>query len=279
MSCYFNILFEDDVAYNEASYTLFGWIALKTVPRQPERELLPLSRAALSAWRAARPGTTRVGVPPQVVFHFARFCIKECEMDAAVAALLQYDLYARPSEILEMNGLDLVRPVKSLSSVWGVIIGNADRERRTKTGATDDIVLADSRHRPWCGDLLRHVARSCLNQNVSVFSLSLSKYEDLFRRFSTMFKLTAGAFTPHTIRHSGPSFDAMHSFRTLAEIQQRGRWVSASSVQRYKKPGRLLLHASRLPPALKTDSPGILQAALTDILKRPWVIQSPVPTS
>ncbi len=73
MSCYFNCLFEDDVAYNEGSYTLFGWIALKAIPRQPERELLPLARAALSAWRAARPGITRVGVPPQVIFHFAHF--------------------------------------------------------------------------------------------------------------------------------------------------------------------------------------------------------------
>lgn len=32
-------------------YTLFGWIALKCVPVGPERDQLPLSRAALTAWR------------------------------------------------------------------------------------------------------------------------------------------------------------------------------------------------------------------------------------
>lgn len=278
MSCYFNCLFEDDAPYNEGSYTLFGWIALKAIPRQPERELLPLARAALSAWRAARPGTTRVGVPPQVIFHFARYCVKHSEIHAAVAALLQFDLYARPSEILDISGVDLVRPVKSLSDTWGIILGNADRERRTKTGATDDIILADSPHRLWCGRLLQHVARGCLNIDVPVFSLTLAKYEDLFRHFSSLFKLPAGTFTPHTIRHSGPSFDAIHKFRTLTEIQQRGRWASPSSVQRYKKPGRLLLHASRLPDALKNDDPRIIQAALTDILRCPWVTMSPEPT-
>eukprot|EP00434_Breviolum_minutum_P035825 symbB.v1.2.031726.t1/scaffold3703.1/size65852/5 len=112
-------------------------LLLKAIPRQPERELLPLARAALSAWRAARPGTTRVGVPPQVIFHFARYCIKHSEIHAAVAALLQFDLYARPSEILDISGVDLVRPVKSLSDTWGIILGNADRQRRTKTG--DDL--------------------------------------------------------------------------------------------------------------------------------------------
>ena len=46
MATYFSLLFDDGVSMTVASYTLFGWITLKTVPACPERDLLPLSRAA-----------------------------------------------------------------------------------------------------------------------------------------------------------------------------------------------------------------------------------------
>ena len=62
-----------------------------------------------------------------------------------------------------------------------------------------------------------------------------------------------GFFTPHTVRHPGPSYDAIHQLRSLPEIQQRGRWSCPGSVARYKRPGRLLLQASRLPPAFQNS--------------------------
>lgn len=68
---YFDFLFGHGDSYSGGSYTLFGWIALRVIPTGPERELLPLARAALAAWRSAKPGHARVGVPPQVVYSFA----------------------------------------------------------------------------------------------------------------------------------------------------------------------------------------------------------------
>ena len=126
MAIYFNALFDDGEPLNTASYTLFGWIALRTVPRSPERDLMPLSRAALTAWRGVRNSQMRVGLPPQVIYHFAAFCVAHDEHWAAAAVLLQYDLYARPSEMLEIRGRDLVPPVRNMSLHWGVIFGNAD---------------------------------------------------------------------------------------------------------------------------------------------------------
>ena len=38
MAAYFNLSFEDGASQNVASYTLFGWIALKCVPVGPERD-------------------------------------------------------------------------------------------------------------------------------------------------------------------------------------------------------------------------------------------------
>lgn len=137
MSIYFDQLFEDGC-------TLFGYIALKSVPDRPERDMFPLSRAALGAWRGSRAGSSRVGMVPQVIFHFAWYCVQQCEFDAATAALLQYDLYARPSEILQLRGRDLIPAVPAFHSPWGVLFGNADYGETTKSGSRDDVVLPDS---------------------------------------------------------------------------------------------------------------------------------------
>ena len=59
MSTFFNALFEDALGMNVASYSLFGWICLKMIPKQPERQLLPLSRAVLTAWRGISPGGSK----------------------------------------------------------------------------------------------------------------------------------------------------------------------------------------------------------------------------
>ena len=272
MSIFFHALFEDGAPQNTASYTLFGWIALRMVPTKPERDLLPLSRSALAAWRGISPVRARVGVPPQVVYQFAAFCVKNGNASAAAAVLLQYDLYARPSEILGVKGRDLVAPVEAMSSHWGLIFGNSDFGETTKVKAVDDVVFADSPHRPFAGRLLKFLSRSCLHLDVEIFPTTLTQYEELFRCFSKHHKLPSGLFTPHCIRHSGPSYDAIHAHRTFADIQARGRWSCAASINRYKKPGRLLLQASRLPSALQKFSQTDLDSTLTFILSHKWVM-------
>lgn len=54
--------------------------------------------------------------------------------------------------------------------------------------------------------------------------------------------------TPHSPRHSGPSNDILHGRMQLMDAQKRGRWVSASSVQRYEKHARVLRQMERLSP-------------------------------
>ncbi len=276
MAIYFNELFEDGSSMNEASYTLFGWICLRMRPTVPERELLPMARAALTAWRGSTYVKARVGVIPQVVIRFVDYCIELNDLDIAMAALLQYDLYARPSEILAISGADVVKPVPSLNSHWGIVFGNSEFFKRTKTGVFDDTVFADSTSRPWCGDLIKRIHR-CLGHSPSpVFHITLAQYETKFRHFSKIFKLPSGSFTPHVLRHSGPSFDVIHSHRSLAQVQARGRWASSSSVARYRKPGRLLLQAAKFPIAIQNYTSGLSKSALATLLSK-WVPAEPAP--
>eukprot|EP00435_Cladocopium_sp_Y103_P003230 s1575_g1.t1 len=262
MSIYFDHLFEDGCAMSAASYTLFGYLALKAIPDRPERDMFPLSRSALGAWRGSRAGSSRVGMVPQVIYHFACFCVRQSEYDAALAVLLQYDLYARPSEILQLCGRDLVPSVHAFQSPWGVLFGNSDCGETTKSGAQDDVVLADSPHRQWANKLLKHLGKFFAGQDVKIFQTTLPQYEQLLRNFSKQSGLRQGLFTPHVVRHSGPCFDLINEYRDFDAIQARGRWISPHSAARYRKPGRLLMTAASLPPKFRTFTEEPLHSAL-----------------
>ena len=274
MSVYFDALFEDGAEKTAASYTLFGFIALRMLPAVPEKQCLPLSRAALGAWRGSRAGSSRVGVVPQVIFHFADFCIKQKAVEACVAVLLQYDLYARPSEILKLKAGDLVRAVDAFGTPYGVLFGNSDFDEVTKAGAQDDVVLADSCHRPWCNDILKYLYKCLADADTQVFSLTLAQFEALFRDFSKVVGIKPGLFTPHVVRHSGPSYDIIHGHRTFEQIQSRGRWAAVQSVNRYRKPGRLLMEASKLPIQFRKYTEEPLHRALACVFRSKWAYAS-----
>ena len=262
LAIYFNELLEDSCSMNEISYTLFGWICLRMKPIVPERELLPMARAALPAWRGSTCLKARVGVIPQVVFRFLDFCIEQNDLDVVMAALLQYNLYARPSEILNIFGADVIMPIPSLNSYWGIVFGNSEFSRARKTGTFDDAVFADSTCRPWCGNLSKKMYRYFGYNFRPVFPMILSQYESKFRFFSKVFKLPSGSFSPHVLRHSDPSFDVIHCHRSLAQVQARGRWASSNSVARYRKPGRFLLQATKFPIGLQNYSSALSKSAL-----------------
>eukprot|EP00438_Fugacium_kawagutii_P027916 Skav231462 [mRNA] locus=scaffold1847:987492:988208:- [translate_table: standard] len=232
--------------------------------------MMPLARAALGTWRGSRGNKSRVGMVPQVIYFFAYFCVQQKQFDAAAAVLLQFDLFARPSEVLNLKRRDLVPAVNAFATPWGVLFGNSEFFEVTKTGQSDDVVLADSPHRPWCNKLLQTLGKHYVDREAPLFHLSLAQYEQLFRAFSKKYGLQPGTFTPHVIRHSGPSFDVIHKHRTFEQVQARGRWAAAQSVVRYRKPGRLLMEASKLPRMFQKYTEEPLQQALGPLLSRKW---------
>ena len=52
----------------------------------------------------------------------------------------------------------------------------------------------------------------------------------------------------YSLRHGGPSWDFMKKFRSLDEIQQRGRWRSPTSVLRYQEASKLLSAMQLIEP-------------------------------
>ena len=73
--------------------------------------------------------------------------------------------------------------------------------------------------------------------------------------------------TPHTVRHSGPSADFLSRNRDAAEIQARGRWKTAKSIQRYQKPGQMMAKMNKLPVDVWKKGKAALPLVLKKIAK------------
>ena len=54
----------------------------------------------------------------------------------------------------------------------------------------------------------------------------------------------------HSVRHTGPSNDVWTKYRTLEQIQKRGRWRMPASVRRYAKEHTLQFARANTPTAL-----------------------------
>ena len=78
--------------------------------------------------------------------------------------------------------------------------------------------------------------------------------------------------TPHVMRHSGPSIDALHRSRHHDDIMVRGRWSATGTVNRYRKPGRVADIRPQFSIAQQTWSSSLLPTA-----KR-WLSGIAVPT-
>ena len=67
----------------------------------------------------------------------------------------------------------------------------------------------------------------------------------------------------HSVRHSGPSRDAAEGYRSLSQIQRRGRWTSPKSVLRYAKAHVYIAAKSQLPEGLLQRGLNILRKEAT----------------
>ena len=247
----------------DARSVVYGFILLRMNSDLPERLLLSQSKAALKGWSSRFPNHSRAGVDLMVWDVVAWQCLQNDDPLSAAAILLQGDTYMRPSEILSMRKQSIIKPRKSRSSFWGVVIGSQDLHIPTKTGLFDDCVLLDSPGREDLGVVLKYLLKhSDRDTGKLLHGLSLRAYGDAIKKACEMHGLHSLKLTPHVLRHSGPSTDAYHGVRSLAAIQQRGRWKTQSSVARYQKPGRMLLLHQSVPDAVWKKAPSCRKRAL-----------------
>ena len=165
---FFADLLESGATYNEASYTLFGFILLRSDESLPERSLFPRARQALKGWSTRYPQSSRTGADP-IIWYLLADKLAETEPPIAAALLLQLDTYARPSEIVNLKHGDVIRPSSKHCKFWGLIFGNSSFGQTTKTGTQDDTVLLNSADRPFVRDVLKWVVNKPVRASHRLF--------------------------------------------------------------------------------------------------------------
>ena len=141
----------------------------------------------------------------------------------AAAAVVQFDTYMRPSEVLRLLREDLCPPAraagKQFAKRWCAVI------RLNKQGGADNTIEVGCFPRAWITNVLPHLRR-CTAPHARIFPFTLAQYEAAFRDVSLSLGLEASARTPHCIRHGGPSHDRWSEHRDVHEMQQRSKWRS-----------------------------------------------------
>eukprot|EP00438_Fugacium_kawagutii_P022824 Skav218924 [mRNA] locus=scaffold2031:23111:23944:+ [translate_table: standard] len=264
MAEYFADLCDEGSSYNVATYTLFGYLMLRADESSPDRLLLPQARAALKGWGSRYPSGSRTGADPLIWILIALHMAEKTPLLAA-AVLLQLDTYARPSEILKMRKSDVIRPSSQHCKFWGIIIGNSERDEVTKTGTQDDTVLLDSHDRAFAVQILEMLYNHAKSPQSKLFgSTTLRAYEVAMKHACQTAGLARFRFSPHSVRHSGPSIDSLQKSRAPEQIMSRGRWRTLKSIQRYQKPGQMLARMNLIPQPIWAEA----KLALPKLLKR-----------
>jgi hypothetical protein len=185
---YFDVLLRDACHPRVGRYTLFGYLMFYPRTDLRKQNRLCMARDALAGWSKRLPGSSRHPWPISVFYLVMHSLLKARALEAAVALLIQFDAYLRPSEVCSLCWSSVASPQPGLGTVyaskWAVIIGNTDLQERTKTGQSDDTIILGSPGREWVPTVLklwkaRH-ARVSPDEPALFPSLSLGVYEKTF---------------------------------------------------------------------------------------------------
>eukprot|EP00435_Cladocopium_sp_Y103_P040010 s704_g10.t2 len=248
---YLNYLHDDvEVEPHHASYLIYGLQLLHNTG--PKTHFLCLSKESLAGWRKQQPGRSRLPMPEECVFDVARAMMDSGHLDLAMAVVLQFHCYLRPTEVLTLTKDHVARPSVGRYRKWGLVISPFEMGIASKNGSFDDaVVIADVPGFDWIGIAMglymKHVQHELFPDR------TLAKYEEIMGETAASLRYSPGVFLPHVLRHSGPSCDHYHSRRDLNEIQRRGRWLARSSVRRYEKHAVLIRQWRTVPTERHAD--------------------------
>ena len=91
-----------------------------------------------------------------------------------------------------------------------------------------------------------------------LFATNKAKYVKAWAMASKELDVDLGP--PHSVRHSGPSHDCACGYRSMWQVQRRGRWASEKSVMRYAKSHAWIEARSKVPKDIMQRGTVILSA-------------------
>ena len=245
MTAYIDHLLLQGEEPHQAKYALFGVVKSGMVKSE---DSLPRARQAIAGFSGQSPSVMREPIPVEAAALMAEHLVDVADLDpmaglAACAMVLSFDLYLRPSEVIELTKEAVVPPqgTQYPKWKWAVIVAPSGSINPAKNREFDDTALAsvNDAHRDFVGPLLDVLRRQADPKQRVLDPLTLPVYEKYFRNAAQATNLAHLNATPRSVRHGGPSHDAYHGLLDLKQIMQRGRWKALSSARRYEKKGML----------------------------------------
>ncbi len=193
---------------------------------------------------------------------------------AGLAFLSSYDLFTRPSEILNAKADDVVVPAVGRYKDTSLVVapstatrGSEEPRRPAKSGEFDDTVIAGLKglRLEFVAEILKHLKKQTHGQDNLFWPLELGAYERLMQKAVTALDLGALHITPHSARHCGASSASLLKLLKIKEIQRRGRWLAPKSVRRYEKAGKLTRQVSLMAKQLVCRGERLLLGELRDL--------------
>ena len=218
--------------------------ALRAVWPASTPSCLPRSLRALRGWKRVRPPRTRPPLPWPFLALVVGLMLEDGRAVLALALLLMYSAYLRPSELLKVRACDLVGS-QGRPQVWALSLHPEERGETSKVNVLNECLLLDSAYLPSLGEAL-NLIRSPAPQD-AFFPIDYRELSLLFRDYQSRAGLP-GSYVLYQLRHGGPSNDRLLSLRDLASVKQRGRWRCESSMLRYEAHTRILQEEARATP-------------------------------
>jgi hypothetical protein len=210
-----------------------GWVYLC-----PEvQHCLPRAWKCLLAWQRSYIGNE--GGPEAEesigVIMTAMTDLGYLEESRALAVAL--DGYLRTHDLFQLQVRDVIVTSLANTTVEEVALklGVAERGESTKTGPRQGVRI----DWPGTAELLKKQIKG-KSPSARLFNSNATTYRRAWQESVALVKTWKGCAgfevgPPHSVRHTGASRDAATGYRSLWQIQRRGRWQSEKSVLRYAK--------------------------------------------
>jgi integrase len=181
------------------------------------------------------------------------------KLQLALALLVGFIMYLRPSQLCRIKVSDVVFPVARLRKGHQklvVALHPFEGGEPSKTKEFDETMMLDLNHHQFLVPLLqRMVLDRHLNPQDLLFQLTPSTLREWMQDMQVQCQLQQlGPLHPYRLRHGGASTDFWEGHRALADIQKRGRWRTTTSVRRYEKGGRIAQLLSKLPEDIQEQA-------------------------
>lgn len=224
-----------------------NYVVAAVLHRQPElraKGCLARAQQALKGWRNLHPPKSRMPLPYEVICLVVVTAIQQGKLEEALAILLTFFLYLRPTEFQQLRVQDVVKPVRRGGKAyrhWSILLHPMEEGIPSKTKQWDEALTLDLAHMaslgPAMSTVLRLGQRGKRELAFSVTSLELNNMlEEQWPRLQLQ---SLGNPHMYRLRHGGATYELANGLRSLQEVQLRGRWKAVKSLKNYEKGGRL----------------------------------------